>query len=1112
MSNQDARDRRYAVDPARSVIVQAPAGSGKTSLLVERYLALLGVVDAPEEILAITFTRKAAAEMRERVLQFLDPSFEPEKDHERSAHALAQKVASRVEEWGLRQNPQRLMIRTIDSFSHFLARSMPIASELGPEPLSTEQPTALYRAAARRVLAKLGKAETLAPNVKALLLWCDHQAASIEDLLVTMLARRDQWLPILFNPDNSDREHLQKGLSAVVADQMAILCADVEQQLVSSGTPIEDLLALLNGAADQLRMENPDSVGCQWPTLQALPEPTLDALPHWRALAYFLLSQKGEWRQKVNKTMGFPPKTDETKAMTDLLKQLAGNEKLAVALQQIRSLPDPVYSDDQWNVLAAMMEVLKSAASELELIFREQGKNDFIGLSAAAQKALGDADRGYTDLALYLDERIRHLLVDEYQDTNRSQFQLLEKLVASWQQDEQRSLFLVGDPMQSIYRFREAQVGLFMQARDAGIGEQTLESLQLTCNFRSRREIVDWVNHRLGPIFPKEEDIDAGAVAYAPSTPPKEKGGQIHVIAAPDPTSEAEALVSKINSILAENEDDPKFKAAVLVKTRSHLKALLPALDRHNVPYRAVKLDTLADRPVVQDLLALTRAVIDPDDSASVLAMLRSPACGLTLSDLHALVGNTRKLYDDDALSRLSQEGRQRAEKVYQVLEQAADLWQRRSIRELVEGAWYALGGSAIYPRPERDLAEANLYFDILEQCDRDSILPDWNAFMERLEKSYTEGDPDSTDIKLEVTTMHGAKGLEWDLVILPQLNRGSRAQGKELLNWLPMSTTTDDQWLLLAPLRSARQSENPPLVEFIRTEQKKREAYERQRLLYVACTRAKQHLVLSASLDPEKSDSVSKGSLLEELWPSMAHDFKKDLEARSSESVTVDDEHTDTMPDQSIRRIPLGWSPTVNAAFNWQPTVLPHQRPVDIDFNWAGTEARRIGTVLHRLLERVGLIGIESVDKQVKQDLLNRIPQLLKAMGSVGKALEASEEIVRTALMQALASETGRWILSGQHQDAKCELALTGVVDGRLVNAVIDRTFVDDDGVRWIIDYKSGYRSDGDLEAFIEEEVERYTPQLNQYRKLFEGLGEARIETALYLPRHDLLKRIGAD
>jgi ATP-dependent exoDNAse (exonuclease V) beta subunit len=196
-----------------------------------------------------------------------------------------------------------------------------------------------------------------------------------------------------------------------------------------------------------------------------------------------------------------------------------------------------------------------------------------------------------------------------------------------------------------------------------------------------------------------------------------------------------------------------------------------------------------------------------------------------------------------------------------------------------------------------------------------------------------------------------------------------------------------------------------------------------------------------------------------------------------------------------------------VNAAFNWQPTVLPHQRSVDIDFNWAGTEARRIGTVLHRLLERVGLIGIESVDKQVEQDLLNRVPQLLKAMGSVGKALETSEEIVRTALMQALESETGRWILSGQHQDAKCELALTGVVDGRLVNAVIDRTFVDNEGVRWIIDYKSGYRSDGDLEAFIEEEVERYTPQLNLYRKLFEGLGETRIETALYLPRHDILR-----
>ncbi|TVS12793.1 MAG: hypothetical protein EA419_03865, partial [Wenzhouxiangella sp.] len=676
--------------------------------------------------------------------------------------------------------------------------------------------------------------------------------------------------------------------------------------------------------------------------------------------------------------------------------------------------------------------------------------------------------------------------------------------------DEARSLFLVGDPMQSIYRFREAEVGLFMRTREQGIAGQALESLQLTRNFRSRAEIVAWVNDRLGRIFPEREDIAAGAVAYAESEAALDGGGRVQVLCAPDAAAEAEGLADAIERVLEEHAGEPAFRAAIIVRARSHLQEILPVLQRRRIAFRAVKLDPLTRRPLVQDLMALTRALLNPADTAAVLALLRAPFCGLRLAELHALAGDGRRLDDADALDRLQGEARMRAARVFAALDRAAHLWRRRSLRDLVEGAWHALGGPSVCTRPEVDLRDARLYFETLEQADNEGLLPDWNAFAELLDTASTEGDPPSDEVKLEVLTMHGAKGLEWDLVALPQLHRATGGGQRDLLHWLPLTPAEGGEQVLLAPLRSARESSNPPLVDFIRAEQQQREAYERQRLLYVAATRARRELILSSCLDPEKPDQAPRGSLLADLWTTTAADFRQALEQCPTGAEPAPSSATATRPDQALARVASGWQPGFAPALDWRPALPPRERPVEIEFNWAGTEARRIGTVLHRLLERIGRVGIEALDDAARKRLSSRIPVLLAAMGSAGDALQASERIVHEALEGTFNSETGRWILSGKHAQAACELALSGVVDGQLVNAVIDRTFIDEHGMRWIIDYKSGYHAGGALDDFLGEEAGRYSPQLDLYRRLFELMGETRIRTALYLPRHDRLEIVG--
>jgi ATP-dependent helicase/nuclease subunit A len=1103
----DLDQRQLAVDPTRSVIVQAPAGSGKTTLLVERYLGLLAVVEEPEEILAITFTRKAAAEMRERILKYLDPAFESSAPHEQSALAKARAVEKRVRDWGLRENPQRMLIRTIDSFNHYLARTMPVASQLGPVPAPVEYTRKLYRQAARRVLAAIDGDDAMARDLRQLLLWRDHRTQDIEELLVGLLGQRDQWLRALGLHGSPDRQTLEAVLHERVVTGLTEAREALDRALAEARFNPEELVGLLRFAADTLHANGKDSPALKCADLSTLPSADPSDLPAWRGLAATLLTQDGTFRKSVTVSQGFPAKTPEKERMSALLDAIGHDETLAGLIDQAGRMPEPRYRDDEWATLAALIRVLERSAAELELVFAASGQSDFTGLSRAALRGLGDENSGYTDLALYLDRRINHILVDEYQDTNWSQFELLTRLVGGWQADETRSLFLVGDPMQSIYRFREAEVGLFIRTRESGIGDQGVESCRLTQNFRSRSELVDWVNRKLGPIFPATEDISAGAVAYAASEAGRGGGGQIDVLARPDRASEAEAVAETIENALEENQDRSDFKAAIIVRARSHLADILPALARRDIPYRAVKLDPLVERPVVQDLLALTRAIAHPADRTALFSVLRSPVCGASLAELTRLVDPEHHPLHPELLDQLEADAQTRIRHVAEALDDAQAQWRKRTLRDLVEGCWHRLGGPECTPDPAAALRDASAYLDTLGTAESEGLIEDWNDFEELLAGQATEGDPPSESVKLEILTMHGAKGLEWDLVVLPGLDRGTRGQDRNLLNWLPYTPEDGREKVLLAPLRSASEAADPPLNELIRREQKQRDAYEHQRLLYVAATRAREHLVLSATLNPEPGKAKpAAGSLLADLWPTLGGEFIDALEQAPEPPQKVSERET---PDPSLRRPPADWTPAIAQPLAFTPRLPPRETSGDIEFNWAGVQARRTGTVLHRLLEQVGRIGMESLTDEQRQRCLDRIPALLQSLGSGRADLDESVAVIRKAFEDTLASDTGQWILSSEHQDPSCELPITGLIDGKLINAVIDRTFIDAEGTRWIIDYKSGYHEGGDLDHFLSEEADRYRDQLSLYRRLFEQMEDRPVRTALYLPRHGRLQEV---
>ena len=207
----DADIRKQALEPDQSFIVQAPAGSGKTELLIQRYLRLLGLANLPEEILAMTFTRKAAAEMKERVFSALTEAQScqrPEQSHARFTWELAQKVLEqdKTREWKLMNNPARLRIVTIDSFCSSLTRRMPLLSRMGTGLDIQENARSLYRETAKSILSLTeDESNPYGVLVRNILRHIDNSKEDFIKRIIQLLTKRDQWMISFFDP----RENLE---------------------------------------------------------------------------------------------------------------------------------------------------------------------------------------------------------------------------------------------------------------------------------------------------------------------------------------------------------------------------------------------------------------------------------------------------------------------------------------------------------------------------------------------------------------------------------------------------------------------------------------------------------------------------------------------------------------------------------------------------------------------------------------------------------------------------------------------------------------------------------------------------------------------------------------
>jgi ATP-dependent helicase/nuclease subunit A len=1029
----DNAARLRALDVSRSFIVQAPAGSGKTELLIQRYLKLLETVEMPDAVVAITFTRKAAGEMRARVMEALrsaQQGIEPEAEHERLTFEISRNVLNHERQlgWDLLQNPARLRIETIDALCAAITRRMPWLSRFGAMPEISEKAEDLYRQAARNTLAHLDQGHS---GLAYLLLHLDNDFQRARQLIGQMLEKRDQWLRHI---GGNLREELENSLQRLVLDELAQLRDAFHQDLAAE-------IGSLCG-------------------LERFPEASLDDMEHWRQIADLLLTQKGELRRRPNHS--------QKARCESLLARLRHEEPLVELLARFRELPPPQFTALQWQAVEAAVSVLTLAVAELQLVFRERGRVDFAELAIRASAALGQVDEP-EDLALALGQRIRHLLIDEFQDTSYTQFELIQKLTQGWEPGDGRTLFLVGDPMQSIYRFRQADVSLFLKARMEGIGGITPEPLTLSVNFRSLPGIVEWVNRTFESILPASDDLESGAVAYSRSVPGIDgQGGVIAIHALPDEILEADRVVE----LLGEQDIG---SAAVLVRSRTHLVAIVNALKRHRIAFQAIEIDQLGERQVIEDLMALTFALLHAADRVSWLALLRAPWCGLTLDDLHALAAAEHYATVWDLLHRtdhtLSEDGGARIRRILPTLEQAIAERGRRPLREWVESTWLRLGGPACV-EDATALEDAAAYFDLLEGLAEGADLADFDWFREQVNALFAQPNAAAGE-QLQLMTIHKAKGLEFDTVVLPGLGSVPRGEEQRLLLWLEHRGE-----LLLAPI-SESGGDKDPIYRYLERIERRRSDQETARLLYVAATRARRSLHLLSSVTRKQDGTVGQPesrSFLKLLWPAIAEHFANPLPGKQEE---------ESHPARTIRRLPATWQvPPATPPVPWKhPGIERVQRP-EVAFDWVSDRSRSAGAALHEFLRRIAREGLDTWDEAAERARRGAYRAVLTNLGVQPGDLAWAAERVEDGLIRTLRDPRGRWVLEN-HRDAASELALAGLLDGSLCEAVIDRTFIDEDGVRWIIDYKTSAHEGANLENFLEREKERYREQLERYARL---------------------------
>ena len=913
-TDPDASAREFAVDPQQNVVLEASAGTGKTSVLVWRYINLLKAGVDPGNILAITFTRKAAAEMRERIIREL-----------KGAAARSEFDQARWND--VRDRLGEISISTIDAFCLSLLREFPLEADLDPGfemADETEVPRLVEESLDRslRIFAGLAKHE---PDV-ALVLAQLGVSRTREGLALLLERRLVAWSAL-------DR-FLAHGPADLTAE---IVCRRAATALQDALRAVPDGLArfLADGPVDhpryQLIVRDLDRLASLERAGDAQIRGVLD-----RVGSHFLTAEG-----KARRSGAIPPYKGERDYPSPESAKRHRTAVFQVAPHVERVLA--AFTRDLNVVLArGIKRMFAIALAQYRKALDDRSVLDFSDVLQRAVDLLRQMDE-FSQSRFRLESRYHHVLVDEFQDTSRAQWELVSLLVQSWGEGlglaTQPSIFIVGDRKQSIYRFRDAEVAVLKEAGQYidGLRPGGNSRRSISRSFRALPELLEFVNELFGemsqPGARPDEFTYTDSDRFPVDIGSDRRGPVLGLAVAEDPEACAAAVAHEVARVLRDESVRDRQTGvsrqarpgdiAILFRSRTSHREFEQALGVRGIPTYVYKGLGFFDADEIKDVSALLRYLAEPGSDLRAAGFLRSRFVRLSDAALARLGPRLAAAISDarppDSLASLDDEDRHVLEYV-----------RRRS------GEWLA----QVDHVPPADLIEqllpATAYAYELRGARRQQAwenLKKMRGLVRRIQNrgyatlariadhidSLTAGDESNAVIEaldaVNLMTVHASKGLEFPVVFVVNMARGASGPPH------PIRVVVDGE--------GGRPSVSiGPFVSETDEAEREREKQETRRLLYVAVTRARDRLYLSSALK-EGALVPGRGSLAEVLPESLKQLFSHAATSFEEFSVAAWAGQSGRPFDWRICRVPAGGVEPDFAA-GASPSPSPGQRSAD--------------------------------------------------------------------------------------------------------------------------------------------------------------------------------------